>query len=145
MAKDIEEFLKMAAARRRQAQTTGQAPAKPTAKPPQKKPAVVENVQVEVVSRSESVAEHVKSHIDTRRLQEHASRLGAEVGLADEKLEERLQSTFDHSVGTLKMQKARPKRSAKIKPVVDAVMLSSPATIRQAIIVSEILNRPEWD
>jgi len=104
----------------------------------------------------ESVAEHVADDIDTSditqhasRLTDHASRLGADVGQADDKLEDRLHETFDHDLGRIHddtvtddLGVGRPGRAPGMADEI-AGMFRSPKSIRQAIILNEILNRPE--
>jgi len=104
----------------------------------------------------ESVSAHVADDIDTSditqhasRLGDHASRLGAEVGQADDKLEERLHEKFDHELSNIHDDTVtddtgvgRPGRVPSTAGEI-AAMFRSPKSIRQAIILNEILNRPE--
>ncbi len=161
MAKDIEEFLKMAAARRREAQPS--APATPPRQTPQKTPPkqkkqparpslVVSESEVEIVpTKRESVAKHVESHIDTSRLKKHAEKLGEKVGRADDVLEARLHQTFDHQIGRLvRPESATGDPAGKPKPPTRTAssllaMMASQHNVQQAIVMSEILKRPEWD
>ena len=161
MAKDIEEFLKMAAARRREAQQSAPAqPARPTPQkipPKQKKPLtrpglVLSESEVEIVpAQRESVAKHVESRIDTSRLKKHAEKLGEKVGKADDVLEARLHQKFDHQVGRLAQPKpvaAAPDDKSKMQTRTTSsllAMIASPQSVQQAIVMSEILKRPEWD
>jgi hypothetical protein len=168
MAKDIEEFLKMAAQRRRdaaaRAQTTPPAappptpaqPAQPVQRKPSKKtrqpPVILGEDDVEVIPpRRESVSKHVQQHINTGRIKQRVRRLGAEVGQADEKLEARLHDTFDHQVGHLTQPSISPDdsvaqgKAASRARQAQLAFLSSPQNLRQAIILSEILQRPNWD
>ena len=179
MPRDIEEFLKMAAKRRQQQKQQGGGPRaqRPASPPPQQQPPAqtpkparpqtrrppvqpANEDEIIVLGTSttkspidpyrQSVSEHVKSHIDTSALGEHASHLGEEVGLADDKLEARLHSTFDHSVASLES-------SGKVRQVggsdddLNAVaielvaMLRNPNSIRHAIILNEVLTRPNFD
>ena len=161
MAKDIEEFLKMAAQRRREsaASPPPAQPIPPRQKTPPKQqqkqtrpsPVVVESGVEIVPPRRESVATHVQKHLDNSRLKKHAEKLGEEVGKADDKLDARLQQKFDHQVGHLTSSSlggvettGKAKVSGKTKPTL-LNMLASPQNVQQAIVMSEILNRPEWD
>lgn len=163
MAKDIEEFLKMAAARRREAQPTQSAPAPtqpprpapqkvpPKQKKPPTRPSLVSESEIEVVTPRESVAKHVEKRIDTRRIQKQVEKLGEKVGQADDILEARLHQTFDHQVGRL-AQPGSATAGSEVKPQALprtartlAAMIASPQNVQQAIIMSEILKRPEWD
>ena len=171
MAKDIEEFLKMAAKRRQQQKKQGGRPAGaapvPPAAPAPARPAPARRAPIQPATdeeivvvgkttpmRHESVAEHVKSHIDTSSLGEHASHLGEEVALADDKLDARLHGKFDHSIGHLKIDKSHSAFSTTttttkvdVSPIADDLlnMLSNPKSIRQAILLNEILQRPNFD
>jgi hypothetical protein len=85
-------------------------------------------------------------------ISQHARQLGAEVDLADDKLEARLHQVFDHTVGNLKrstMEAAAesPSQAARDAPLPGAVtiaaMLVDPQSLRNAILMAEILRRPE--
>lgn len=175
MPRDIEEFLKMAAKRRQQQKKQGGRPAtpagggaqRPQTPPPQAqrrsiRPATDDEIVIiggpESASRQPaggtSVADHVRSHIDTSALGEHARHLGEKVALADDKLDARLQSTFDHDVGNLKIDTSQSAfattttTTAKtVSPIASDLldMLSNPKSIRQAILINEILQRPKFD
>ncbi len=170
MARDIEEFLRKAAERRKQAQQGGGQPAapqrpaqpapvpqqRPVAPPPaqrqpyspppttpSRQPPQRQPVEAEVVwSNRESVAAHVQAHISTRSIAEHASQLGQEVGLADDKLEQRLHEKFDHSVGTLGHLDTTGEGATSGDDLLQ--LLRNPQSLRQAILLSEILKRPEF-
>ena len=86
------------------------------------------------------------------------SRLGEKIEMADEDMEERLAAKFDHAVGSLsttKFQKHSQARSSGHTPRVEQPrekgvnpttsvtnMLSTPASIRHAMILNEIFRRP---
>ncbi len=183
MPRDIEEFLKMAAKRRQQQKKPGGKPAagrpaapagqqqppvrrtQPTPAPPPaaRRAPVAPATDDEIViiggtgsadPYEQSVAEHVRSYIDTSSLGEHASHLGEEVALADDKLDSRLHSTFDHQVGHIG---SADKSSAfstttattriDVAPLANDLlnMMSSPRSIQQAVLISEILQRPNFD
>ncbi len=167
MARDIEDFLRKAAERRKQAQGGGtpqqppaqqpppqQRPVQPQrqqpAKPAQQRPAQQRPVQpaaipAELVRRGATVADHVQEHINTRGIAEQVSHLGEEVGLADDKLEQRLHDKFDHSVGDLQRKQQTESARAEASPADELLeMLRNPKSIRQAIILSEILRRPDF-
>ncbi len=167
MAGDIEEFLRRAAQRRAQQQQQG--PQKPQVRPPQPqrpKPAPPRPVQildaeiieeVEIVEprvlRGSSVAEHVKGHIREGVFDERLSHLGEEVDRSDDRMEAHLHDVFEHQLGALGARTARAADSSldddspgqKRKPARPPnylALLQNPATIRDAIILSEILARP---
>ena len=161
MARDIEDFLRRAAERRqqqlKQKQAGGQASPPPRATPPPVQPrpkprTLVSREDIDVVDmRDQSVAEHVKSHIDTSDIASHAERLARDISQVDEKVEARLHQKFDHGLGKLESRKAI---EAPPEATVDEVsatalglveIIRSPKTLRQAILLSEILRRPQFD
>ncbi|MCU0879578.1 MAG: hypothetical protein MUF06_17505 [Pirellulaceae bacterium] len=96
-----------------------------------------------------SVNQHFRG---TQAIGQHAQQLGADVDLADDKLEAHLHQVFDHKVGDLKrstMEAAAesPSQAARDAPLPGAAsiaaMLINPQSLRNAILMSEILRRPE--
>ncbi len=157
---EIGEFLRRAAQRR----GGQQAPAPPPAARQTGPPVMAQAVDpgrgpVAEVPVGEGVLAHVREHIDTGDFDRRAAELGDEVAGADEQIGERLHETFDHDVGRLA---GRPGESA-VAPRLGragepedrmaelpsaaaaglAAMFSNAQNIRQAIIVNEILTRPE--
>jgi hypothetical protein len=168
---EVEEFLRRAAERRtaeqrREAATvqkpqpaTSRQPAVPRReepkKPPRRKPQR-QAIQAEVlddVKRGAGVAEHVAQHFKPQHQVLERPSSAAAVDQADEAMQQHLHSVFDHQVGTL----ARPDRAGaatgaaqstpREAPVVEAAdlagLLTNPQTVRHAIILNEILTRPE--
>jgi hypothetical protein len=81
------------------------------------------------------------------RLAERAEELGADIRQADERFEARMQQRFEHHVGTLAAERAKAEELrvelARTTLADDLMkMLSSPGGVRQAIVLSEVLNRP---
>lgn len=166
MARDIEEFLRKAAERRAQQKQGGGAPP-PAATPPQRpkvakpaerpktianptparqQPVMAEAVEVEP-NWNVPVAQHVQQHLDTSRIAQQTQRLGEEVGLADEKMEEHLQQVFQHRVGQLASSSATDPPPAKSLPSSTSELfqiLRQRKTLRQAILLTEILKRPDF-
>lgn len=193
MARDIEEFLRRAAERRKQNQ--GQSAPKPppaAERPPapdrQSKPRLADEADARKspeeldpyrelprsreagqskptppkappVARQEksqrrkreTIAEHVRDAIVVSDVTEHAATLGQEVGLADEKLEARLEK-FDHKIGALEgmssiqddaVETEGPDKSHLAVSLLD--LLKQPQTVKQSILISEILKRPNFD
>lgn len=178
MARNIEEFLKRAAERRKQQQQNRP----PPPAQPQKARRVVEPAEVEIVDpiqvvkpaksrskprkslsqkrpnlkrdmRDQSVSEHVRQHIDTRDVSEHADHLGERIQDVDDQVSERIHRKFDHDVGQL--DDMPTVQDDEVATVTDTQysrlandllkMLSNPESVRQAILVSEILSRPNFD
>jgi hypothetical protein len=86
----------------------------------------------------------------SQAIAQHAQQLGAEVDLADDKLEAHLHQVFDHKLGSFQRSVADGDASAKQALQTDqpgalgfAAMLANPQSLRNAILLSEILRRPE--
>ncbi len=153
MAGDMEEFLRRAAERRRR--QAEQKPA-PPAPQPRRQPEIryVEPQADAVVLPGEDVAEHVARHMDTSDYADRASLMAAEVGMADDHMEAHVHQVFDHDLGQLEAKdRDRETQGAHQRPSPPATgdiaasliqMLRTPATVRQAIVLREILDRPEF-
>jgi len=103
------------------------------------------------------VAEHVRSYLDTGDIVQETAGLGRDVALADEKMEQHLREAFTHPLGRLAAAPAgvpgtpsvveataaptRPQPGAATRGL--AALLRKPGSVRQAVLLSEILNRPE--
>jgi hypothetical protein len=117
----------------------------------------VELVDAEIVEAQPAgrgaVGRSVQQHFrGSQSISQHAQQLGAEVDLADDKLQAHLHQVFDHKVGDLKrstMEAAAesPSQAARDAPLPGAVtiaaMLVDPQSLRNAILMAEILRRPE--
>ncbi len=121
------------------------APLAPQPKPPTPEVVEAEVVPIEPVSR-------FKSRVDTSSIAQHARQLGEEVGLADEHMEAHLSKAFDHQIGSpMEPQAAAPRPAAT--PTFDSAldvdalldMLTRPSSVRNAVVLSEILRRPDFD
>jgi hypothetical protein len=162
VAQEIEEFLKRAAQQRgggkpaeievmrpeRAAARQGRRAAEKPAWQQPLGPAAVDRA-VEVLPTRDDIAKSVESHLGSDRLAERARHLGDEIREVDEEGEQRLHHKFDHQVGHLATQ-SREIHAAQVIHAAGAAataeviaLLRDPRGIRNAIIVSEILNRPE--
>jgi hypothetical protein len=94
----------------------------------------------------EPLAEQVAQSVNTERLAEQASRVGDEIVLAENKFESRVEGKFSHDLGTLKdthREGAYEQRTYEnLVAGRLASLLTNPEGIREAMILSEILNRP---
>lgn len=147
MADDIAEFLRRAAQRR--AQQGRPAPPIQFLDP---KPPLVRAVEPEVILDAE-VTEHVSQSVardlDAREFEQRTNSLGQDVRQLQQAVEGHVQQTFDHRLGDLNRGSA-PAVAAAIVRVDDNPLaaevrqaLASPASIRQSIILAEVLARPE--
>ena len=113
-------------------------------------PAEAEVVDAELAELGDDVGRHVQQHIrGPAEIAEHTRHLGEEVDQADDKLESRLHQTFDHQLGRLKKTASDTAAVEHTKPAPDVTLteirtlLATPANIRDAIVMAEILRRPE--
>jgi len=151
---EIDDFLKSVGKQRR-----GPAPQRRT--PVTVAAAAEEALDVDVIEQRAiggQVSREVEEHLDSGKFRQRASQLGAEVGQADEQMSQRLQGVFDHKVSRLTDmpgESSAPSAAIEAKQPEDSVrellpaaaaglpvLLSSADSIRQAIIVNEILTRP---
>ncbi len=165
MARDIEEFLRKAAERRKQQQNQGggapaptnqqsRPPAPPRPQPPRPQPRqeFIPTNEIEVIApRGESIQDHVRRHINTNDITQHARQLGEEVALADDKIDAHIHQKFDQGLGTLASGRdpyAQDSNNTMNRDLGQHDLLDllrEPKTLRQAILVSEILKRPNFD
>lgn len=154
-ADEINEFLQRAAKARKGEQVRPVRRAQ--LRPPVEKP-----VQVEVVGDTPvgvKIVQQVEKDIDTREFTQRSAQLGSEVAQADKQIDEHLHQVFDHRVSKLE---AVPGEAATA-PVAIAPelteqslldipatfatgltdLLADPDSVRQAIVMNEILHRPE--
>lgn len=152
LANEIDQFVQQASQRRAEG-SRQQAPRRPAAPQP-RTPAqprtaaqpLVEAVPVELL---EPMSEE-SGGLGPQRLGALGShRLESRLEQADENMEEHVHQAFDHKLGQLgRTPDATERKSdpAAIPPLAAAglaAMLTDPANVRQAIILSEILQRPE--
>jgi hypothetical protein len=117
---------------------------------PQPPPIEAEIVEPQIANRDDLIARGVQEHLrGAQEIAEHTRQLGAEVDLADDKLAAHLQQVFDHQLGDLKQSGAQQVASReRVTPdglAPDAIvrLLRSPTAARDAVILAEILQRPE--
>lgn len=146
MADDIEAFLRRAAERRKQ-----QAGRKPTAAPrprpeytDSRRERHVKQVQPEdVVIQAELVDDGSLGGLSNRHLQD--THLAETVENADENMDAHIQQVFDHQVGRLSHRDQQPTSDVALSgDLTQAIilMLQSPQGLQQAILLSEIFERP---
>lgn len=164
MSDEIDEFIRRAAERRKQGQgqkkparAVQQAPATPPARERLRPALAPEIVDAEVV---EDVSAHVSRHLNTREFEQRASHMTDQVDQADDRVEARLHQTFDHQLGRLKTSGTAAGAAPTVRSATDVAAivttadsnqmltflingLRTPQNVRQAIIFSEILARPE--
>ena len=146
LQEDIDRFLKRAANQNPQPKPAG------TPVLAQAVPELTEDADEPVGTE---VVKHVEKYLDTGVFASRERQLGSEVAQADAQIDQRLKRTFDHEVSRLANkpgEAAAPPaalmtdESAPVAAVVVSLGLSTllgdPDSIRQAIIVSEVLRGP---
>jgi len=161
MFDEIEKFLKQAAEaaqqdqqrkaneQRRRSGGQQQRSAQRQAPPPRRLVEQAEVVEAELVDNS-SLAGIDRDFKTSDDIAAHSRNLGTDVGQADQNLQAHLQQTFDHQVGTLKSARGvsdiAPERAAGNSMAASNSifrMINSLDGIRDAIILGEVLRRPE--
>ena len=114
-------------------------------------------LDVELAASGNRVAESVADHMrHSQDIASHVELLGDRVEVADDEMEAHLHQVFDHSVGRLRKttesastpgRAAIPSEAAVVirdaSPAHGiAELLRSPQSVRNAIILAEVLNRP---
>ena len=168
MARDIEEFLRRAAERRKQAQKGGGQQRPPAQRPPaQRKPPTPPPRQTiterDIVPArmvfpeqqphsigNESVSDHVKRSLDVSDIVQHVDDLAEDIEQSDERMEAHLDKVFDHNVGRIASKENITDelvRDAKTNDVATNLvkMLMNPEKVAQSILISEVLRRPNFD
>ena len=149
MSDDLAEFLRRAAQKRAaQAGPPSPRPPRPV-QPTILEPADVEIIEAEPVS-GDDVAALVAAHLDTSDIAQHASQLGRLADQADQRREPHVQHAFDHQLGSLGRGETpadtadgdqESPAGAAAQQII--AMLQDPASIRTAIVLREVLDRPE--
>jgi len=157
MTNEIDEFMRRAAAKPRS--TAGAEPVRrPQARPPADKP-----VQAEVVADAPvggQINRQVETYLDTQEFSQRTTKLGGEVAQADKEIDQHLHQVFDHHVSKLEFvpgEAATPPVAVGPVELTEQSLLDIPATfatgltdlladpnsVRQAIVLNEIIHRPE--
>ncbi len=159
-ANEIEEFMRRAAARPRPQANAGSIRRSPQ---PQLRPQVEKPVQAQVVSTEPvgaRIAKDVERDLDTQEFGKRTGQLGSEVTQAVGEIDQHLHQVFDHYVSNLELLPGEAAAApAAVGPVevseqslldIPATfatgltdLLVNPESIRQAVVLNEILHRPE--
>ena len=116
-------------------------------------PVEAEVVDAELAEQPDRLGRGVAQHMrGTQEIAEHTRHLGEEVDQADDKLEAHLHQVFDHKLGdlkksTLEAAAVSPSQASREGPLPGAAsiahLLVDPQNVRNAIILAEILRRPD--
>lgn len=166
MNNEVAEFLKRAAQRRAQLEQQAKAQAENAARarsqmsaPREEAPILLsssdEIVQAEVVAQDRISASVSRDISGPSRISAQVAQLGQKVDQADDILEAHLHQTFDHKLGRISVSTTSAPASGSPTGMgsgTDAVtsiirLLQSPTGLRDAILLNEILQRPEsrWE
>ncbi len=166
MNNEVAEFLKRAAQRRAQLEQQAKAQAEKAAQARTQMPSLREEapillsssdevVQAEVVSQDRISASVSRDMTGPSRIAAQVAKLGYEVDQADDVMEAHLHQTFDHKLGRISVSTTAAPASGSPTGTgsgTDAVtsiirLLQSPTGLRDAILLNEILQRPEsrWE
>ena len=170
MKDEVEEFLRRVAQMRAQAEAQAKGQQRPAQPRPQPKPArpappprlvpqpmptpqalPVEIVDAELADTADRFGQRVRSDLrESETISEHTRHLGEDVDAADSKMQAHLQQVFDHKLGQLKSTGGATalvtgeRTAAELSLDQVRRMLASPQSVRDAIIMSEVLRRPEF-
>lgn len=155
---EIEEFLQRAN-QKRQEKVRRKQPAKAAAKPaPPSPPKPARRLTQEShdfeVTTGQSVAEHVQKHLDTSRFGDRAEHLVDDIAKGDVVREAHRKQVFEHQLGRLADTSTRAAQPAPPPVVLTAAeaeaaavplaaLLANPQSLKQAIVLNEVLARPE--
>ena len=155
MFDEIEQFIKKAAqaaqeaadkARREQeAKRRPPPPQRPAKKqrPPQRKPpqASPQVLDAEIVEDGLAARRLPAARLSSLTETDH---LAHDVELADDKMQAHVQGVFEHKLGRLQQSAAEPQAVNNAGIDLIAKMLTNPRDVRNAIILAEVLKRPEF-
>jgi hypothetical protein len=90
------------------------------------------------------IARHVAEHLSTQALVQHTQQLGSDVAAADSRMQDHVRQKFDHQLGALAPRTSLQQQGGG-SPAAQQLraLLSRPEGVRQVIIASEILRRPD--
>lgn len=130
-------------------------PARPRAAVPRRAqpPVTAEIVEPARPPVGQGLSEQIARDINTADMSRRTSTLGKETRQATTKLDRKLHKTFDHQLGSLQSQTAETQAAESqaarepALPITSAaglsVLLSDVESLKQAIILNEILQRPD--
>jgi hypothetical protein len=121
------------------------------AEPLSSSPLSAEIVDPELADRPDRVSRLVARDLSgAEEIAEHTRRMGAEVDAANDKMQAHLHQVFDHQLGRLKsssvetalVESERSASQLSLDKIIQ--LLRSPGSVRDAIVMAEILRRPVW-
>ncbi len=103
--------------------------------------------------KPEPVASHVRRHLDTQGFEQRTGSLG-QLSQLDTEVDDHVQQVFDHTVGSISDEGAATEAEERATAAPEMVtasaagiayVLSDPESLRNAIVLQEVLRRPEWE
>lgn len=141
--KEIEAFFGKDARR-----PPAKQPQRPKASTPAKKPTPAVPKPVEAATPAQPLGakleQHVSAYLDEKQFESREAALGKDVAKTDQDIQQRLHQVFDHQMSALEAapgETAVDPASLFTTGLVD--LLTNPESLRQAIILNEVLRRPE--
>jgi hypothetical protein len=119
---------------------------------PPRPPRPTRSPQRTTSARPKSVADHVAENVTSAvdQIRQEVSHLGERVTAVDRQFDTQLQQKFDHEIGTLGDRHAarvldqdQPVVGPVNPAVIIATLLANPDGMRQAMVINEVLRRPE--
>jgi len=153
---EIGEFLRRAAERRQEGRPAQAQAAPRPARPPRRLVAQqpVEAVLLEEPPPRAELSQQIERDLDTRKFSDRAKQMERRAEQAQRKAEQHAHQVFDHTVGHWGGSSPTPAEAgvsaaalgAEVGPGLAAglpALLANPVGLRQAIVLTEILQRPE--
>lgn len=131
-----------------QKQRGGKQQRPPRIAPPVEEVVDADIIDVDVIESADRFSKKVaRDFRGSEQISKHASQIGRQLEQSDENMDAHVHQALDHKLGTLKQSDTKAPQ-AQIDATTDVVLnlkksLSSPDSLRNAIIVSELLRRPE--
>lgn len=149
---ELNEFLRRAGEKRAGGGPPPAAPRPPASRPSPRRPKRAEAPLEAQVVEERLERRHIKSSINTASFDQRAQSL-TNLAKKEEQLEQQIEQKFSHKLGTLagESELVAAKVAAEASPATPAVaaaahlleLLASPQGVRDAVVLGEILSRPE--
>jgi hypothetical protein len=154
---EVRDFLQRASERKSETRPPAQQQeaSRPTRRLQQQSIEIVDAEVIDDPPTGAGVRSHVKQHLNTREFDQRASQMAQGEANSDRVMQSHMHKTFDHQLGSLApAATSDPPMTQEEQQASDLVgvpntandfmaMLRNPAQVRQAIIMNEILRRPE--
>lgn len=151
---EVRDFLQRASEGKRDMRSQSQEPSRAARRLQKQSLEVVDAEAIDEPPTGERVRSHVAQHLNTREFEQRAAQMAQAERTSELALQSHMHKTSDHQLGTLApAATADPPRAQDDEQVGDSgapstaqnfvELLRNPTQVRQAIIMNEILRRPE--